>query len=583
MRVSLIVGISATSHDLRSLLEINARELQQRGWAVAEEAHSPLSLDGNSQEQRHAAEQTIATWSKWLPGCQADAALLSCVHLADALLVSGEAKAIVTDARSYGEVRCGALVQRFDDYIATRYVSDLLIGRARRLTDRELAGRGDHNYPARLTKWQEAAGSDFTAVMSHRGRPEQEAIIRLLDQLGLAGAATLTFPEPSAARTLDAVGAEVLRTINSSLQMTELDEAKAQRIRAEAVASLTSSAVGPPFAIPAASAKALLETFEEQSAELAKAMSPADREQYLSQKVVADVPLDEALVSDRVKQLSEELGIEVDQGQRPAADESIRRIRQLSRRAKSARRDGDMAKYDRVTQKLGRAISELPEYQSDGRRSGAAGIPHRVVQYWDPLPPPEEMVPWIDSWATVGFPGADHTLASFETGLSVVQDVAGELGRRAFESAPHPAVRADLFRYAELFKHGGWYVDAEHEAMLPTLDALNCPVDHVLLVRTVYDRILNNFMGAVPGSSIMKAALLRGCENLLDNAGGSVIELTGPIMFTQVFREYQTSTDASYIVIPSNAVLTGVLQKVHNDAEYKIHGHWRYTDLSPDT
>jgi mannosyltransferase OCH1-like enzyme len=192
------------------------------------------------------------------------------------------------------------------------------------------------------------------------------------------------------------------------------------------------------------------------------------------------------------------------------------------------------------------------------------------------------MQPWIDSWTTVGFPGAEHNLASFDTGLAVVAEVAGELGRRAFEAAPHAAVRADLFRYAELFKRGGWYVDAEHEALLSTLDVLECPVDHVLIVRTVYDRILNNFIGAVPGSSFMKAALLRGCQNLLDNAGGSVIELTGPIMFTEMFREYEASADASFVVIPSKVVLTGALQKVHNDAEYKIHGHWRYTELSSD-
>jgi hypothetical protein len=505
------------------------------------------------------------------------------MHLADALLVSGEAKAFVTNARSQGDLRCGALVQRVDEYVATRYASDLLQGRVRRLTDHELAGRGNHNYLARLAKWQEATGSDFSAVLCHREQPEQEAIIRLLDQLGVERAASLTFPEPSAAKTLDAVGVEVLRTLNRTLQLGELGEEKAQRLRGEAVAMLVASADGPPFAIPAASAKELLQNFASMSAEVAQAMSPDDREQYLSQDVPADRHLDEGLVSDRVQQLSAALGIQVDQGKGPVVDESIRHVRNLARRAKSARRDGDSNKYNRVTRKLAVAMSELPAFKSHGRRTGAAGIPQRVVQYWDPLPPPDEMLPWIDSWTTVGFRGAEHKLASFDTGLAVVAEVAGDLGRRAFEAAPHAAVRADLFRYAELFKNGGWYVDAEHEALLPPLDVLEAPVDHVLIVRTVYDRILNNFIGAVPGSSFMKAALLRGCQNLLDNAGGSVIELTGPIMFTEMFREYETSADASYVIIPSNVVLTGVLQKVHNDAEYKIHGHWRYTELSSDS
>ena len=144
------------------------------------------------------------------------------------------------------------------------------------------------------------------------------------------------------------------------------------------------------------------------------------------------------------------------------------------------------------------------------------------------------------------------------------------------------AIRADLFRYAELFERGGWYVHAEHEALLPLEDVLLWPVDHVLLVRPGKDRIVNNFIGAVPGSALMKAALIKGCQNLLEQAGGSVVDMTGPVMLTGLVKEYERSPEASYVIVPSNVVFGGAMQVVHNQAEYKIHGHWRYTELSSD-
>ena len=142
------------------------------------------------------------------------------------------------------------------------------------------------------------------------------------------------------------------------------------------------------------------------------------------------------------------------------------------------------------------------------------------MQYWDPTPPPDELIPWFDSWETVGLPGGYHLVADYGQGLDTLRETAGDLGVRAYEAANHPAVRADLFRYAELFARGGWYVDAEHEALLKITDVLDFDVNHVLTQRVGRHRFVNNFIGAVPGSPLMERALQVGCRNVVDGVSG---------------------------------------------------------------
>ena len=584
MHVGLNVGLSSANYSMRTILDSNSARLAQRGWEVAAESHDDLPPEAISSDYRLAAEQTIEGWLEWLPTCDADGALLSCVHLADALLVSGQARQLVTAARSSGELACCALVRRFDEYVALRYTTDLLGGRGRPLQEPELAGRGVNNYLARLAKWQEAAESDFTAILARTDQPEDQAVLRLLVTLGVPDPADLHLPEPNRAERLDSHGAEVLRRLNRLLDTDDVDKSRADEMRSAAVATLTATQPVRAFRIPADSALALLRTFAGPAAELSRAMSADDRAHYLSQDVPDDERIDESEVTDRLKELADELGIETDvKAQSSAAPTAKRRVRQMAQRARVARTEGDLQTYRRLARRIRNTIPELPEYRARGFEPGEPSrIPRRVIQFWDPAPPPDEMLPWMNSWEGVGLPQGHHLVASYQQGLAAVQDVAGELGREAYEAAPHAAIRADLFRYAELFERGGWYVDAEHEALLPLEDVLLWPVDHVLLVRPGKDRIVNNFIGAVPGSALMKAALIKGCQNLLEQTSGSVVDMTGPAMLTGLVREYEQSPDASFVIVPSNVVFGGAMQVVHNQAEYKIHGHWRYTELSSD-
>ena len=200
-------------------------------------------------------------------------------------------------------------------------------------------------------------------------------------------------------------------------------------------------------------------------------------------------------------------------------------------------------------------------------------IPRRLVQYWEPLPPPHYMDDWLSSWSTLGMAGSTR-LVSVDEARAVVEDVAGRLGTRAMDLTNHPAQRSDLFRYAHLYVHGGWYVDADHEAWVPHDEVLTWPVRHVFVLRK--RRFPNGFIGAEPGSEVMHQALLQACTNVVESQGRmNTMESTGPMLLTRVVKPYLDTAEASAVVLPGGTVFGGLLQTIYGDAEYKVTGHWR--------
>jgi hypothetical protein len=223
------------------------------------------------------------------------------------------------------------------------------------------------------------------------------------------------------------------------------------------------------------------------------------------------------------------------------------------------------------------AIEHVRGFRLVGKRRTSAVIPPTVVQYWEPLPPPDYMRSWIDSWHRVGTTGSS-VLESRDSARAALGEAAGSRGLRAFDLTNHPAARADLFRYAYLLMNGGWYVDADHEALIPIDVVLSWPVDHVLVIRK--ERYPNGFLGCVPDSPLMRQALDTACANLVGSEGGMpIMQATGPGMFTHVVRRYLESDDASAAVIPGRVAFAGLIQQIHNDAAYKVTGHWRDAGL----
>jgi mannosyltransferase OCH1-like enzyme len=581
MHVSLHVGLANESYDMRSALKLNRQALEANGWAVPAEGHEPLSEQFTNIAWLKAAHETMDSWLAWLADHHSEHALLSCVHLGDALLVRGEHRTLVNGIREHGTLTCLAIVRRLDDHVATSYVQELLHGRARRLSNRELAARSTGNYLPRLAKWQEAAGPDFCAIPYSPEGTEDRAVLEFFERIGVPEPSTLKLPKPTGVKGLDNTRAEVLRRFNRLLDLNEVKKARAKKLRSAAVAELIEASSGQPFAIDPDAAAALLQTFEDQAKELAQAMTPQQAAQFLGRELPTPDRVSESEVMHQLDQLARKFEVDTKpRTPRAEAAQALQKARRLALKANTSLHAQDKKKYRVATNRLRELIPALAEFQLHPGPSGpGTPIPDRVLQYWDPSPPPEELVPWFQSWETIGLPKGHHEVADYERGLDALRETAGDIGVRAYEAANHAAVRADLYRYAELFARGGWYVDAEHEALLPITDVLDFGVDHVLTQRVGRQRLVNNFIGSVPGSPLMEKALHEGCRNVVEGIGRSVMNMTGPFMFTQVAREYMKSPEASYVILPSNFVFNDILQTVHNLADYKAHGHWRHVDL----
>ena len=290
MHIGLHVGLAPEDYSMRSLLELNGEALGANGWGVPPEGHEPLPEQFYNIAWLEAAHKTMESWLAWLSSCTDEKALLSCVHLGDALLVRGEHQTLVNGIRAHGTLTCTALVRRLDEQVATSYVHELIHGRARRLSDRELAARSTGNYLPRLAKWHEAAGSDFRAIPLPQDGSEELAVLEVFETLGFPDASTLRLPEASGLHALDNTHAEVLRRFNRLLDLNEIKKARAKNLRNAAITELRKTTSGQPFVIPPDAAAALLHTFEDQAKSLSQAMTPEAARHFLTPEFRAPDP-----------------------------------------------------------------------------------------------------------------------------------------------------------------------------------------------------------------------------------------------------------------------------------------------------
>jgi hypothetical protein len=106
----------------------------------------------------------------------------------------------------------------------------------------------------------------------------------------------------------------------------------------------------------------------------------------------------------------------------------------------------------------------------EGARRASATTPetapsrsHAIVRFWhDPSGPPPDVAECLDSWLdAASTAGAELLLFDDHQAHSFIAEQYGTTTSRAYESCPHPAMRADLFRLCWLVASGGVYIDAD--------------------------------------------------------------------------------------------------------------------------
>lgn len=180
----------------------------------------------------------------------------------------------------------------------------------------------------------------------------------------------------------------------------------------------------------------------------------------------------------------------------------------------------------------------------------AGSIPKTIHQYWEGRDVPTDVAAFTQRLSD-RHPDHEHRLWRFSDARQWLRNNYEPAVARAFGSARHASVRADLFRLAVLLRVGGLYVDIDdwcRAALHPLL-----PVDaRLVLHQEELGSVGNNFIAVEPGHPFIEACLEEAVEGVLHGSGEMTWFLTGPGLFTRVLA-------AQIAAMPSPSVPSGTL------------------------
>ena len=537
---------------VRAFLEDNRVELASRGISVV--SIDPAAIDASVAHAASASTHAVASGPGLLDLPQAQIeSLARAVHEREGRLV---AVVVLTSLRLLA---------------ARKHVGRLRFGSTAHLSRVRFKAV---NFVPAVQRWDETIGVENLHVRATRFvGPTSELVTAVATELGI-DITGLELPAGRMETRLTAPTAETLRLVNVTLQ--DMDARRAQELRRLAARTLMELAAPDDASVdlPPGVAARLESTIRPHMQRLMGRVPPGEAESLLAAPPTPASPSS----LDRTESLWAALRAKPRlAGVLPSDSRALvipeERVRDERDDLVAAWRAGDSTRARACATRLRGYIEGLPDFRLIGPLPHGPIIPRRLVQYWEPLPPPDYMESWLSSWSVLGMAGASR-LATVAEARDIVAEVAGPLGIRAMDLTNHPAQRSDLFRYAYLYVNGGWYVDADHEAWVPHDEVLAWPVRHVFVFRR--HKFPNGFIGAEPGSTVMHEALMQACTNVVESHGRMpTMESTGPMLLTSVAKPYLKSEGASGVVLPAGTVFGGLLQSIYGDAEYKVTGHWR--------
>lgn len=179
-------------------------------------------------------------------------------------------------------------------------------------------------------------------------------------------------------------------------------------------------------------------------------------------------------------------------------------------------------------------------------------IPMLLSQTWKSEVLPPEAAILRDGWIKKN-PKLDCRIFDDAKSRRVVQDIVPDL-IDSYDRLPHPVMRADIFRYAIIYRDGGMYADIDMECIGPIdefmragpcLMAIESHLTHTRMKELEYPapiQIANCIFAAVPGHPFFLAAIHRALAlfQLEKTVGYDRVEdITGPRMLTRLFFEQE--------------------------------------------
>ncbi|MEM9271894.1 MAG: tetratricopeptide repeat protein [Cyanobacteria bacterium P01_F01_bin.143] len=216
--------------------------------------------------------------------------------------------------------------------------------------------------------------------------------------------------------------------------------------------------------------------------------------------------------------------------------------------------------FDGLQQALSQKTKNLPT------------IPQRIVQFWDQPEAPEEVQRICQSWRKLN-PEYEYIRFSLETAVVFLKEHYEQKVLDAFANCDQPATQADFFRLAYLNKMGGFYADAD-DLCRQSLDSLVNLNPELVILQEDFACIGNNFLGCIPGQSMIRAAFYQAVNSLSRYCNESPWFKTGPGLITSVVCSglIPYLTYADYQAWPRILVLTQAqLQKIINGHMYLFY------------
>lgn len=177
-------------------------------------------------------------------------------------------------------------------------------------------------------------------------------------------------------------------------------------------------------------------------------------------------------------------------------------------------------------------------------------IPRILSQTWKTSELPGPLAAYRDSWVRHN-PGMECRIHDDAAARDIVHDVIpGKID--AYDRLPFPVMKADIYRYAVVWRDGGYYADLDMECLKGLPEALFEPGCLLAVEAIVTERrrqelgyarpyqIANCIFGAVPRHPFLRAALDRAFALLSERdsvAVADIEDITGPRMLTRLFYE----------------------------------------------
>jgi hypothetical protein len=177
-------------------------------------------------------------------------------------------------------------------------------------------------------------------------------------------------------------------------------------------------------------------------------------------------------------------------------------------------------------------------------------IPDLITQTWRDRSLPEAARPFAESWRRHN-PQMQYRLFDDEACEALMADAFPE-HLDLYRRLPFPVMRADVFRYAVIYRDGGVYADIDMECLRPIAPLLQgraavvATEAHITATRqrelgyALPLQIANCIFAARPGTVFFRAAVNHAmalCAGRATIGREDVEDLTGPRMLTRLFYE----------------------------------------------